>query len=160
MHPLSNTQHDSKYESLAIQSTAKKNDESKLECRHPGRFHPGHFHEVIIDSMYLDLIKRGQKTVEGKVNKPKYAHIKKGDIIKFVSSTLPKKTCFCKVKDRVSYESFKHMLEGEGLQNCLPGLSTIEEGIRVYHSFPGYATDELIYQVAAFKIIVISQELI
>lgn len=117
-------------------------------------------HEVIIDAKYLHLIRDGFKTIEGKVNKPKYDSIQKGDIIKFVSSSESLEKIFCRVEDRVFYPTFRDMLIKEGLENCLPGSASIEDGVAVYHSFPDYARDEQTYQVSAFKIIYISQELL
>lgn len=109
-------------------------------------------HEVIIEAKYLEFIKNSQKTVEGRVNKPKYTHIQRGDIIEFVSSTHPATKTFCLVMERAFYPNFRTMLESEGVKNCLPDSKTIDDGVEIYHGFPGYASDEIIYRVVAFKI--------
>ena len=44
------------------------------------------------------------------------------------------------------------MLEYEGLENVLPGCSSVEEGVAIYHGFPGYRQGEAQHGVAAFQI--------
>jgi len=108
--------------------------------------------EVILESRYLQLIKNGQKTVEGRLYKNQYIDIRSGDLIKFKDTNFFRNTIFCRVESKALYKDFKEMLEKEGFQNCLPSVSTLEEGIKTYHSFPGYEKDSQKYQVVAFKI--------
>lgn len=50
------------------------------------------------------------------------------------------------------YDSFLSMLKTEGLQNCLPGIGSLEDGVQIYHSFPDYKTRESAYGVLAIAI--------
>ena len=34
------------------------------------------------------------------------------------------------------------MLESCGVEACLPGCPSLEEGVRIYHGFPGFAEKE------------------
>jgi ASC-1-like (ASCH) protein len=108
--------------------------------------------EVILESRYLQLIKNGQKTVEGRLNKNQYIQLKPGDLIKFKDTSDFQDTIFCRVESRTLYKNFKEMLENEGLKNCLPGVNNLEEGIKTYQSFPNFKEDAKKYQVVAFRI--------
>lgn len=95
------------------------------------------------------LISAQTKQVEGRVpdiSKPEknYSNLKEGDLAAFVAVdenykvilNLPKISF--KVKYNKKYSSVREMLNAEGLARVLPGTDSIEEGIKTYHSFPGY----------------------
>lgn len=112
--------------------------------------------ELIIDKSYFQLIKNIQKTVEGRIYKNHYTNINPGDVIKFKDSKNFQNTIFCQVKSKALYGSFREMLEKEGLEHCLPGVRSLDEGVKVYHSFPDYEEESRKYQVVAFKIFYLS----
>ncbi|EFJ43360.1 hypothetical protein VOLCADRAFT_66018 [Volvox carteri f. nagariensis] len=110
---------------------------------------------------YLELIRSGTKTVEGRIRAGKWADVIPGDIFRFFStqappsSTLPANTNTNSVSVRCraitvrQYDSFQAMLEGEGLAACLPGVQSLEEGVEVYRSIPGYREREAVEGVVA-----------
>lgn len=104
---------------------------------------------VSIQQKYLDLIQKGMKTVEGRVNKNQYREIKKDDCIQFQTGS---KRLLCRVISRIDYPSFRKMLEAEGVENCLPGIFTLSEGEKIYHTFPNYEKEAKKNGVVAFKI--------
>lgn len=117
-----------------------------------GKLSPS-IHEVKIQTRYFDFIQSGEKKVEGKVNKRKYAAIEKGDLLRFQDAADVSRTLLCEVISKAVYPSFREMLQAEGVSLCLPNVKTLEEGIRVYHSFPNYERDSKIFQVVAFRIL-------
>jgi len=78
---------------------------------------------------YLKAIAEGKKKVEGRLYDEKRQAIKPGDEIVFENKLV------CVVKDLRVYSSFREMLEKEGLENVLPGVKSIEEGVKVYRRF-------------------------
>ncbi len=86
-------------------------------------------HHMGLEEEYLELIKEGKKTVEGRVKDDKRVRIKPGDKILFNRRLL------VEVVDVREYDSFEEMLREEGLENVLPNVDSIEEGVEVYRRF-------------------------
>ncbi|WP_456481333.1 HisA/HisF-related TIM barrel protein [Methanopyrus sp.] len=86
-------------------------------------------HHMGLEEEYLELIKEGKKTVEGRVKDDKRTRIKPGDKILFNRRLL------VKVVDVREYDSFEEMLREEGLENVLPNVDSIEEGVEIYRRF-------------------------
>ncbi|ANF22368.1 ASCH domain-containing protein [Thermococcus piezophilus] len=94
---------------------------------------------------YLKAIAEGRKKVEGRLYDEKRQGIKPGDTIIFENKLM------VVVKDIRVYSSFREMLEKEGLENVLPGVDSIEGGVKVYRKF--YSEDkEKKYGVAALEV--------
>ncbi|WP_297437292.1 ASCH domain-containing protein [Thermococcus sp.] len=94
---------------------------------------------------YLRAIAEGKKRVEGRLYDERRQGIRPGDTIIFENRLM------CVVKDVRVYSSFREMLEKEGLENVLPGVESIEEGVRVYRRF--YSEEkERKYSVAAIEV--------
>lgn len=90
-----------------------------------------------VKKIYFDAIKSGQKTVEGRINTPKYQDLKAGiDILFFLEKTEEK--IVCTITKLVTYTNFKDMLQKEGVETMLPGVTLIDDGIRLYESFGNY----------------------
>jgi ASC-1-like (ASCH) protein len=79
---------------------------------------------------YYSMVVEGLKTVEGRLNKGKFAEIEIGDIL----TMRPGNKKF-RVTGRRQYKTFKEMLEAEGIKNVLPDKNNIEEAIQVYKKF-------------------------
>jgi ASC-1-like (ASCH) protein len=83
---------------------------------------------------YYTFVKNGQKTVEGRLVKGKYAKMSLGDQI--IVQTEDESGSFdVKIIGLNRYQSFRDMLEAEGIKNVLPNLDTVEEGILEYYKF-------------------------
>lgn len=102
-----------------------------------------------IQQEYFDYIRKGTKTVEGRIAYPSLKTVNVGDTILFECST---ESLSCRVVAIFNYESFQEMLEARGIQNCLPGVTDIAAAVKIYLSFPRYADLEKIYGVIAFTI--------
>lgn len=102
-------------------------------------------HHMGLEEEFLEAIKRGEKTVEGRVKDDKRARIRPGDKILFNRRLL------VEVVDVREYDSFEDMLREEGLDRVLPGVGSIEEGVRVYRRF--YSTGkEKMFGVLAIEV--------
>lgn len=88
---------------------------------------------VGIAPRWMQAIESGKKIVEGRLNNEGW-HFPRNHILKMKCSG-----CKGMIKVRVLstkvYNSFRQMLKEEGLENVLPGVSTIDEGVRVYREF-------------------------
>ena len=108
-----------------------------------------------ISEPWFSLIKVGLKTVEGRLNKGDFASLIKGDCIKLVNTELGfMRDYTIKITSIHKYISFREYLEKEKLEKCLPGIDTIEDGVKVYYKYY-LKEDEEKYKIVAirFKII-------
>ncbi|XP_010549767.2 PREDICTED: uncharacterized protein LOC104820845 [Tarenaya hassleriana] len=85
--------------------------------------------ELHVQECYFTQLKDGLKTVEGRCAVGDYMRISSGAFILF------NKCLVLEVQDVHHYASFAEMLEVEGLDKVLPGVKSIEEGVRVYRQF-------------------------
>ena len=91
-------------------------------------------HEVSVQDPWFTLIREGLKTVEGRLNKGRFANIQTGDIVRWhVSGT--NKSCFTKITNIVHYKTFETMLTTEKINLVLPGVPDITCGVKVYRQF-------------------------
>ena len=85
---------------------------------------------------FTNLLK-GRKTVEGRLNKGRLSSLTEGSLIIF---SCPEKMRGCfrfsvEVENVTRYLNFKKYLEQEVVENCLPGITSVEEGVKVYRRF-------------------------
>lgn len=92
---------------------------------------------LTLNQEYFNAIKAGIKTVEGRLNKPKFHTLKPGDPISFTCKETGE-VLTCTVTTLHTYPSFEAMLQSEGLTNMLPWAENIQEGVAVYESFSGF----------------------
>lgn len=83
---------------------------------------------------YFTFLKNGQKTIEGRIKKEKYAEIKAGDHI-IVQNNAETDSVEVVVKATRIYSTFKEMLEKEEYKKVLPDVQSIDEGVAVYERF-------------------------
>ncbi len=106
--------------------------------------------EIPLKREYFLLVKNGKKTVEGRIKTGPFKNARQDDVITFKNG---EDRVRCRITDVVSYNSFKEMLEREGLENCLPGVRSLEEGVRIYNNIPGYADKAFRFGVIALRIL-------
>lgn len=115
-----------------------------------------------VSEPWFSLIQSGQKSVEGRLAKSRFAEIQVGDILKWTNSEQTgkdKKPVAREFTTRVSaivyYKDFETYLATERLKNCLPGVRTIKDGVAVYHKF--YPKEERQkYKVMAIHLVVLN----
>lgn len=96
--------------------------------------------------VYLDNIKRGVKTHEGRICRGTVQKMRTGDVL-VLQDYRAGRGIQCEITSCTRYNSFKDMLVANGVLNMLPQLAEfairatpealLDEGIRVYQSFPG-----------------------
>ena len=84
---------------------------------------------------WFSLISLGLKTVEGRKNKGKFKEMKVGDIIQWTNDDFDNRTVLTKLIKKVEYDTFADYLNNEGLENCLPGMPSLEHGLSVYFKY-------------------------
>ncbi len=83
-----------------------------------------------VQEPYRSLILSGQKTIEGRLKKGKFASLQVGDFLELEESG-----AIFEVKRLASYPSFYAMLRTEGLEKVLPNIADLEQGEAVYYQF-------------------------
>ena len=102
------------------------------------------------DEPWYSYIKDGLKTIEGRVNKGDFAKMKEFDIILMYNK---QRTEFVRLQiTKINrYSCFREYLSTESLNDCLPGITTITDGIAAYRQYFS-VDDELKYGVLAIHI--------
>ncbi|KAL1544876.1 hypothetical protein AAHA92_21671 [Salvia divinorum] len=85
--------------------------------------------DLHVQEPFFSLLSDGLKTIEGRCAVGDYKRIQAGHIL------LVNKCLTLQVQDVRQYSSFREMLEVENLSNILPGVTSIEEGVRIYRNF-------------------------
>ena len=98
--------------------------------------------DMRLQRRWFDAIVFHGKTVEGRKESPRWTGIKIGDIIRFISdeknNTIKKRVIAVR-----KYDTITEFLEHEGLIHVLPGIHSIEGGVRdIYKSPPMSWTSE------------------
>ncbi|KAI1714063.1 hypothetical protein Ddc_11627 [Ditylenchus destructor] len=114
---------------------------------------------IKIRKEYLDLIREGKKTVEGRLGKPDYRDIQKGDRLRFYVEENPEDDVICEVERVQSFSSFAEMLKAIGYLKCLPLHASFDSALETYLSFPGFEKDQSTLGVCAFQIKVVKSSL-
>jgi len=83
-----------------------------------------------VQEPYHSLLLSGEKTVEGRLNKGKFAQIKIWDILLLAPQGVSFKVVGTKI-----YKTFAEMLQNEGVENVIPDKTSINDAVAVYHSF-------------------------
>jgi len=99
---------------------------------------------------WFSLIKLRIKNVEGRLNNGDFANMNIGDFILFTNNELGFERKFkIEIKNISYYDNFKIYLENETLDQCLPSIDNIEDGLKVYGKYYN-KRDELKYKIKAF----------
>jgi len=88
-----------------------------------------------IQEPYASFVVDGQKTVEGRLNRGKFAELAVGDIVEMNDERTP-----FEIVAKNVYATFREMLEAEGIANVLPDTFSLERGVEVYRKF--YSEEE------------------
>ena len=92
--------------------------------------------EKNIEPIWFLYIQSGQKKFEGRLKKKEFAQCQVGDIFVWTCGINKSKTRVVSLQEFNSWYSYLNTL---GIENCLPGVETIEQGIKVYTQwYPEY----------------------
>eukprot|EP01031_Cornospumella_fuschlensis_P041506 gene41506-50650_t len=88
--------------------------------------------KIHISDPWYDFVKSGLKTIEGRLHRGEFAIIQPGDSLEFFNEqgSFVKVVIACDI-----YDSFQSYLTAKGLANTLPGVTSLEEGIKVYYKY-------------------------
>lgn len=86
---------------------------------------------------WFSFILTGLKVVEGRLNRGDFAAMKVGDEVIFENNDFKfvHRELRVKITRTVKYESFFKYLENEELAACLPGVPSIDVGLKVYAAY-------------------------
>lgn len=119
-------------------------------------------HEIGIESSLVEAIRNGEKTVEGRLGKPRFLQIQPGDTLIVREDIWDNGTLIgsydnslrTQVTQVLYFESFKEMLEAIGYKAAVPTASSLDQAIAKYREF--YTKkDEEEYGVVALMIEVV-----
>ncbi|EFJ11351.1 hypothetical protein SELMODRAFT_126335, partial [Selaginella moellendorffii] len=89
-----------------------------------------------VQDRFLSQLRDGSKIVEGRCATGFYSRCGSNILLMFIC-------LYPLLQDVRAYESFQNMLETEGLENVLPGIESVEEGIGIYRGFYSRETEAL-----------------
>jgi ASC-1-like (ASCH) protein len=96
--------------------------------------------------------------VEGRLNKPPLNTLQVHDTLRLFDRKDEKRFIDVEVLEVKIYQSFRQMLEEEGIEHCLPSVSSIDDGCAIYHQFPGYEQGAKTMGVLAIRITLLPQK--
>ena len=101
-----------------------------------------------VQEPWFSHIKTGKKQVEGRLNKSSFSTLQVGDKIIWNNGKQKITTVVVSIHH---HKDFKKMLKQHRLKNTLPGIKTIEDGVKIYSKF--YSKKDIIkYGVLAIKL--------
>ena len=110
-------------------------------------------HIMKLEHKWYEHIVNGRKTVEGRLYDEKRRKIGIGDCIVFkpVGCSKCNTLLYTVVLGLRRYNSFREMLEKEGIEHVLPDIHSLDEGVKVYRKYYS-AEDEERYGVVAIEL--------
>ena len=103
-------------------------------------------HKLPIQKRYARMIEAGTKTVEGRICLGAAARVEVGDLLLLGSSTA------MLVVGISFYSSFSYMLCDVGVENALPDVESVAEGVQVYHALKNHEKLAESHGVVAFTL--------
>lgn len=107
-------------------------------------------HIFKLNEPWFTLTKIGVKTCEGRLKRNKVSKIKAGDLIKYTYQCDGLRDFTTRVTSVRIYNTFQEMLVIETIEKCLPGVDTIEQGVKIYRDFYR-PSDEVQHGVVAVR---------
>jgi ASC-1-like (ASCH) protein len=106
---------------------------------------------INISEPWFSLILLGIKTVEGRLNRNRFKEMKEGDIVEWSNNDFGPRKVVSKIVKKTFYKTFNDYLNKEGIENCLPGINNIKDGLDVYYKYYK-KEDESEFGVTAIKV--------
>lgn len=86
---------------------------------------------ITLKQPWLGLIRDGKKTIEGRLNRGIFSKLRIGDKVLWLNKHSGEKV-LTKIVSLNRYDTFREMISDNGIENILPGIDSIEEGVNVY----------------------------
>lgn len=100
---------------------------------------------------YIRYISLKEKTKEARMANPMFQRWNVGDEVKFFSKRNPTMYVVVKIIKKKRYQNIRKMLEAEGIENIVPNVRSVEEGVKLYYNLPKYIELERKYGVIVFE---------
>jgi ASC-1-like (ASCH) protein len=121
-------------------------DSSKMIWPQP--FYMAHYRKHLSDR-WFSHVASGAKCIEGRLNKGDFAAMRPRDTVTWYNDNGDEVRTVITGKD--TYPEFRDYLEANGLERCLPGITSIDVGLQIYYDFYSPA-EEGTYGVIAISL--------
>lgn len=108
-------------------------------------------HVMKLAEPHFTHIKTQKKTFEARINDEKRQLVHVHDLIQFHNTSGTDNT-IKEVIDITYHNSFRELIVERGVQNLLPDISSVEEGVNLYESIGSYKNDQWRYGVVCFEL--------
>ena len=115
---------------------------------------------VYVQPKYLEQIRSGIKTFEGRPARERYMRWRAGDVIRFLPTVSRGRRrrkvspCEMRITSTQHFKGFRDMLKTVGVRSCLPNLKDgdIDKGVCTYHSFGNFKKEVESVGARAFEL--------
>jgi ASC-1-like (ASCH) protein len=107
---------------------------------------------------YIDMIKQGTKTTEGRIYSGRFKRLNANQIVRFVDKLDHDYNVLCQITGTGRYKNFHDMLSAEGYTTMIPDATTLEEAITVYNSIPSFQERAKRHGVIALRLKVLADQ--
>lgn len=95
-------------------------------------------HQLTLKKPYIQPIRSGAKSIEGRINSGAPSKFKVGDKLRFFYPQNESDDVTCIITKIEKFSGFREMLEKTGFQKCIPAARTLDEAFKVYENIPGF----------------------
>ena len=114
--------------------------------------------EFTLRRRYIELIKSGEKTTEGRINSGGFRKLNEGDRVIFFDGKEQSVNVLCEIIGIGRYKSFTEMLAKEGFKTMIPDAKSLDEAVSIYNRIPSYPERAKKNGVLALRIKVVDSE--
>ena len=95
-------------------------------------------HQLTLKKPYINPIRSGAKSIEGRINSGAPSKFKVGDKLRFFYPQNESDDVTCTISKIERYDGFREMLEATDYKKCIPEARSLDEAFNVYQRIPGY----------------------
>jgi len=114
-------------------------------------------HNLTLKKIFIQQIRRGEKTVEGRVSKGAVLKYRKGDKVRFYYYSNASDDVTCQIVNIRRYKTFREMLVNSGFKNCIPEAASLEDAVKAYDQIPNYSANAAKFGVTAIHLSVLAK---
>lgn len=110
------------------------------------------YYKKHLSEPWFSLVKKGEKKVEGRLNKGDFKEIKVNDIVIFYNND---DECKVKIIKKDIYKSFEDLIINKKIKNIIPTVNRVNNAVKIYREY--YSEyDEKKYGVVGLTIEIIN----
>lgn len=111
--------------------------------------------QLTLKKRFIELIRQGAKTVEGRPFCGPPKNCKEGEHVRFYYYTKASDDVRCLITKVQRFVGFKEMVEAVGFKACLPDAKSEQQAVQAYHKIPKYREKAKQFGVVAIQLQVI-----